>query len=88
MIADLAAGQYVASAGQLEVEEFAAQNNGVFFRNSRNGFRTITDGSSTTLSGGERSQNVANATWVGAIPLGQACNNPRGRFRTVKHPTF
>jgi hypothetical protein len=28
-VSDLAPGQYVASAGQLEVEEFPAQNNGV-----------------------------------------------------------
>jgi prepilin-type N-terminal cleavage/methylation domain-containing protein/prepilin-type processing-associated H-X9-DG protein len=81
MINDVAAGQYVASAGQLEVEEFAAQNNGVFYRNSGNGIRDITDGSSTTLMAGERSRNVAEATWVGAVPFAQACNNPGWRFQ-------
>ena len=46
---DVSAGQYVASAGQLEPGEFPDSNNGVFYRNSRNGLRDITDGSSTTL---------------------------------------
>src|SRR4029453_18826249 len=65
LVTDLSPGQYVASAGQLEVEEFPASKNGVFYRDSRNGVRDITDGSSTTLMAGERSRNVADATWVG-----------------------
>ncbi len=76
LVNDLSPGQYIAVAGQWEPEEFPAANNGVFYRNSRIGLRDITDGSSTTLMGGERSQNVADATWVGMIPSGQACNNP------------
>jgi prepilin-type N-terminal cleavage/methylation domain-containing protein/prepilin-type processing-associated H-X9-DG protein len=76
LVADLAAGQYVASAGQLEPEEFPATNNGVFYRNSKIGFRDITDGTSATLMIGERSRNVAGATWVGMIPSGLSCNNP------------
>ena len=74
---DLSPGQYVASAGQLEVEEFPASNNGVFYRNSRIGVRDVTDGTSTTLMAGERSRNVADATWVGAIPYSRVCTNPR-----------
>ena len=70
-------GQYTASAGQLEPGEFPDSNNGVFYRNSRNGIRDITDGSSTTLMVGERSRNVADATWVGAIPTARLCTNPR-----------
>jgi prepilin-type N-terminal cleavage/methylation domain-containing protein len=31
LVTDLSPGQYVASAGQLEVEEFPAQNNGLFY---------------------------------------------------------
>jgi prepilin-type N-terminal cleavage/methylation domain-containing protein len=77
LVSDLAPGQYVASAGQLEVEEFPAQNNGVFYRNSRNGVRDITDGTSTTLMAGERSRNVADATWVGVIPYSRVCTNPK-----------
>ena len=74
---DVSAGQYVASAGQLEPGEFPDSNNGVFYRNSRNGLRDITDGSSTTLMVGERSRNVADATWVGAVPTWQLCTNPK-----------
>jgi prepilin-type N-terminal cleavage/methylation domain-containing protein/prepilin-type processing-associated H-X9-DG protein len=78
---DVAAGQYVASAGQLEPGEFPDSNNGVFYRNSRNGLRDITDGSSTTMMVGERSRNVADATWVGAVPTWQLCTNPRWTVR-------
>jgi prepilin-type N-terminal cleavage/methylation domain-containing protein/prepilin-type processing-associated H-X9-DG protein len=76
VVSDLAAGQYVGGAGQLEPEEFPAANNGIFYRNSRIGVRGITDGTSTTLMVGERSRNVAAATWVGMIPSGLSCNNP------------
>ncbi|KAJ3060292.1 hypothetical protein HK102_009583 [Quaeritorhiza haematococci] len=38
LVADLSPGQYVGSAGQLEVEEFPAHNNGIFYRNSRIGW--------------------------------------------------
>jgi prepilin-type N-terminal cleavage/methylation domain-containing protein/prepilin-type processing-associated H-X9-DG protein len=78
---DLSAGQYVASAGQLEPGEFPGSNNGVFYRNSRNGLRDITDGSSTTILVGERSRNVADATWVGVIPTAQLCTNPKWRVQ-------
>jgi prepilin-type N-terminal cleavage/methylation domain-containing protein/prepilin-type processing-associated H-X9-DG protein len=77
LLGDLSAGQYVASAGQLEPGEYPDTNNGVFYRNSRNGIRDITDGSSMTLMVGERSRNVADATWVGAVPTVQLCTNPR-----------
>jgi prepilin-type processing-associated H-X9-DG protein len=76
LVNDLSPGQYVASAGQLEVEEFPARNNGVFYRNSRIGARDITDGTSTTMMGGERSRNVADATWLGVIPYSRVCTNP------------
>jgi prepilin-type N-terminal cleavage/methylation domain-containing protein/prepilin-type processing-associated H-X9-DG protein len=81
LVTDLSAGQYVASAGQLEVEEFPAQNNGVFYRNSRIGVRDITDGTSTTLMAGERSRNVADATWVGVIPFTRVCTNPKWKVQ-------
>jgi prepilin-type N-terminal cleavage/methylation domain-containing protein/prepilin-type processing-associated H-X9-DG protein len=81
LVGDLSAGQYVASAGQLEPDEYPDSNNGVFYRNSRNGLRDITDGSSMTLMVGERSRNVADATWIGAIPTAQLCTNPRWAVR-------
>jgi prepilin-type processing-associated H-X9-DG protein/prepilin-type N-terminal cleavage/methylation domain-containing protein len=84
---DVSAGQYVGSAGQLEPGEFPDSNNGVFYRNSRNGLRDITDGSSLTLMAGERSRNVADATWVGAIPTWQLCTNPRWTVQECGPPS-
>jgi prepilin-type N-terminal cleavage/methylation domain-containing protein/prepilin-type processing-associated H-X9-DG protein len=76
LVADLAASQYVASAGQGEVEEIPGSNNGIMFRNSYVSFRDVTDGLSGTLLAGERSRNLADATWVGAVPSGHVCTNP------------
>ncbi|WP_435007606.1 DUF1559 domain-containing protein [Tundrisphaera lichenicola] len=76
LIQDLSPSNYVASAGQFEVIEYPATNNGVFYRNSRVGVRDIQDGTSGTLMAGERSRNVADATWVGVIPFAQACTSP------------
>ncbi len=79
LISDLAASQYVASAGQFTVGDSAANNNGVFYRNSAIGTRHIRDGTYQTLLVGERSRNVADATWVGVIPNAQVCTNPTFR---------
>src|SRR5205823_4277374 len=76
LISDLSPGQYIASAGQLEPGESPANNNGVFFRGSKIGVQDITDGTSTTLMAGERSRNIADATWVGVIPAAQVCTKP------------
>jgi prepilin-type N-terminal cleavage/methylation domain-containing protein/prepilin-type processing-associated H-X9-DG protein len=81
LVTDLSPGQYVASAGQLEVEQFPAQNNGLFYRNSRVGVRDITDGTSSTLMAGERSRNVADATWVGVIPYSRVCTDPKWKVQ-------
>jgi prepilin-type N-terminal cleavage/methylation domain-containing protein/prepilin-type processing-associated H-X9-DG protein len=67
---DLGVSHYVASAGQLQISVSSGVNNGVFFRNSQVGLSSITDGSSTTLLIGERSRNVADATWTGVLPNG------------------
>src|SRR3954447_11918570 len=80
-ITDVAPSQYVASAGQWEVEDVPDSNNGVFYRGSRIAFRDITDGTSQTLLVGERSRNVCDATWVGAIPSMVVCTNPTWKVR-------
>jgi hypothetical protein len=72
----LAAGQYVASAGPSADHGIPASGDGVFFRNSRIGLRDITDGSSQTLLVGERSRDVADATWVGVMPGIVVCATP------------
>jgi len=73
---DIAPGQYIASAGQGEVEDVPGDNNGVLYRNSAIGLRDITDGASQTLLLGERSRNVCDATWVGAVPSVIICTKP------------
>ena len=80
-VMDLSPGNYLGSAGQLEVADSPGENNGIFYRNSRIGLRDVTDGSSQTLMVGERSRSVADSTWVGAIPAAIACTNPRWPVR-------
>jgi prepilin-type processing-associated H-X9-DG protein len=65
---DVAAGQYVASAGQLEIDDYPDTNNGVFLRNQSFSIQDITDGTDTTLLVGERSRNLADSNWVGTFP--------------------
>jgi prepilin-type processing-associated H-X9-DG protein/prepilin-type N-terminal cleavage/methylation domain-containing protein len=83
-VSDLAAGQYIASAGQIDLEEDGAGNNGVFYRNSSIGLRDIADGSSATLMAGERSRNLADATWVGAVAATVFCPTPNWPVRSCE----
>ncbi len=80
-VSDVTAGQYVASAGQFEVANSPADNNGVFYRNNSISIAQITDGTSGTLLIGERSRNLADATWVGVIPAAQVCTNPAWKVK-------
>lgn len=41
---------------------------GLFYRNSRNTFASVTDGLSNTIIAGERSSNHSPSVWAGAIP--------------------
>jgi prepilin-type N-terminal cleavage/methylation domain-containing protein/prepilin-type processing-associated H-X9-DG protein len=81
LVDDLSPGNYVGSAGQLTIEEFPSRNNGVFYRNSAVGLAQIRDGSSQTLMAGERSRNVADATWVGVVPYARVCTKPSWRVQ-------
>ncbi|HEV3166823.1 MAG TPA: DUF1559 domain-containing protein [Isosphaeraceae bacterium] len=74
VISDVAPSQYLASAGQGEIEDVPGSNNGVFYRNSRVCLRDITDGTGQTLFLGERSRNLCDATWV-------VCTNPAWAIR-------
>ena len=53
--------------GSLEVNEDPFAGNGVFFGNSRIGFRNISDGSSNTVMIGERRNDLGVVTWLGVI---------------------
>lgn len=63
-ICQVAAANYI---GVFGVREPGIDGEGIFFRNSFIGIRNITDGTSTTMQVGERSQRWCEATWVGAV---------------------
>jgi len=75
IVTDLAASQYVGSAGQ-KSQKASGTFNGAFSLNSVSSLTSITDGSSSTLMVGERSRNLADAIWIGVIPSAQVCTNP------------
>lgn len=69
----VAKGNYVGMYGwQHEVEEEPAAGDGIFFRNSRIGFKDIIDGSSQTILIGERSSRLGCSTWAGVIAGAEA----------------
>jgi prepilin-type N-terminal cleavage/methylation domain-containing protein/prepilin-type processing-associated H-X9-DG protein len=63
----VAHSNYAAVFGSNEIEEDPGTGNGVFFRNSRVRLQDIIDGTSNSLMVGERSVNLAKATWTGAL---------------------
>ncbi len=73
---DLAAGQYVASGGRLLMSVPITGADGLFERNQVVGISGVTDGTSMTFMVGERSRNLADASWVGVIPGNQLAANP------------
>src|SRR5262249_38541760 len=66
----VAQSDYVAMFGDgpIVATQAGGPGNGVFYRNSQTRFADITDGTSTTILGGERSSNRALATWTASIP--------------------
>ena len=65
---EVAHANYVGVFGTTEIEDGPGRGNGMFFRNSKVRTADITDGLSNTFVVGERSSNIAKATWTGAIP--------------------
>jgi prepilin-type N-terminal cleavage/methylation domain-containing protein/prepilin-type processing-associated H-X9-DG protein len=66
-VTTVAHGNYVAVFGSNEIEDNPGLGNGMFYRNSRIRFGDLTDGTSHTLAVGERSSNLAKATWTGSV---------------------
>ncbi len=68
-ICDVASSDYVGCFGTGDVSDYPGRDfgNGLFFRNHSVKIAEITDGTSNTLAVGEKSQNLARATWTGAI---------------------
>jgi prepilin-type N-terminal cleavage/methylation domain-containing protein/prepilin-type processing-associated H-X9-DG protein len=63
-ICEVAESNYVAMFGTTEP---GVDGDGMFFRNSKIGFKDITDGTSSTIAAGERSHELGRATWVGSV---------------------
>lgn len=86
---DLAPGTYVASAGTRHLSHSptsatgsvftrGGNDDGVMYTNSAVSYHQIHDGAAATLLVGERSPDLADATWSGTTPLGSGhiCTNP------------
>jgi len=80
-LTDLAPANYVASAGTRALGRSTwsqdrtgftlnSNNDGAMYRNSAVSYSQVTDGASDTFLVGERTRNLADATWVGTFPLG------------------
>lgn len=63
----LARSNYSGVFGNIEDAEDPFRGNGVFFGNSRIGFRDIRDGSSNTLMISERRSDFGAVTWTGVV---------------------
>ena len=68
-ICDVASSDYVGCFGTGDVSGIPGRDygEGLFFRNRSVRIAEIIDGTSQTLAVGEKSQNLARATWTGAI---------------------
>ncbi|MBX6315468.1 MAG: DUF1559 domain-containing protein, partial [Isosphaeraceae bacterium] len=69
LIGEVAPSNYVGSfgTGDLADPRGRGAGDGVFFRNSGIGVRHIFDGTSQTIAVGERSRDIAPASWTGAL---------------------
>jgi prepilin-type N-terminal cleavage/methylation domain-containing protein/prepilin-type processing-associated H-X9-DG protein len=63
-IAEVASANYVGVFGKTEP---GVEGEGVFFRNSKIGFRDISDETAQTIMIGERSVRLGPTTWVGSV---------------------
>lgn len=73
VLCEIAKTNYVGNFGAAkEVDVDAAAGDGIFFRNSRIGFRHVSDGTSKTILVGERSSRFGCSTWTGVIKGAEA----------------
>ena len=88
-LCDLGKSNYVGVFGTGEVDEAPSAGDGVFFRNSRIGFRGMLDGSSKTLVVGERHSRLGSSTWTGVVAgsNAQRVRNVGIADHTPNHPS-
>lgn len=84
-LATFARSNYVVSAGNFGIwndpsPDLTKIANGVFYRNSHNRFRDISDGLSSTVFAGEKTPYHSDSTWVGVVPGAVTCATPRFAF--------
>lgn len=73
MLCEIAKMNYVGNFGATkEIDVDPAAGDGVLFRNSKVGFRNVSDGSSKTILIGERSSRLGCSTWAGVISGAEA----------------
>jgi len=63
-ICQVAPSNYVGMYGTTDP---GIDGDGIFFRNSSVGLKSITDGTSNTIAAGERSHKMGESTWVGSV---------------------
>ena len=65
----VASSDYVGCFGKSDVSDIPGRDfgEGLFFRNRSVRIAEVVDGTSQTLAAGEKSQNLAQATWTGAV---------------------
>ena len=68
-ICDVASSDYVGCFGKGDVSDIPGRDSGegLFFRNRSIRIAEVLDGTSQTIAVGEKSQNLARATWTGAV---------------------
>jgi len=84
-LARLGRSHYVANAGILNLWDVPQPNHrrlatGPFYRNSRIKIADVKDGLSNSIFLGEHSPIISDKTWVGVVPGGINCPDPRWAF--------
>jgi prepilin-type N-terminal cleavage/methylation domain-containing protein/prepilin-type processing-associated H-X9-DG protein len=85
---EIAHANYVGSFGNNDPEENLSAGNGMLYRNSKVKIAHVTDGVSNTVMVGERSSEIAKATWTGAVlgaevPFSKDPSETEGSFLLV-----
>ena len=86
VITQVGSSNYVGMFGAGEIGDNLDNGNGAFFRNSRVGPKSFSDGLSRTIVVGERSHNISHVTWTGAVTGGWSGTTPPSDGGTVKTP--